>query len=162
MASIEELTRRVSQLESMVQRLTEQQRATPRGAKEGSSTSSSSTVMGSLPANLKRIMNLGFTWVSNRVSVLAYNGITVDANGVSAKVRSGYGLDLTSNGLALKKQSAPTAPDTVAAVALIPGTDQIDLAAANLSLATQGTEIASLKTSIESIITKLQAAEVTS
>lgn len=160
----QEVERRIAHLEMEVDRLRRQLGQTGKNQGTKTSENSDSTKLGSMPAALKRILNLGFEWISNKVNVKAAPnaGITVAAAGVGVKVRANYGLTLDSNGLALKKQATPTAPGTVAAVVLVAGTDTIDLAAGNTVLATQATQIASLKTSIDSIITKLQSAEVVS
>jgi hypothetical protein len=98
-----EMERRILFLEQKIQGLEakQAQRVLPAVTQD---TSSTATVLGSLPATLKTILNLGFEWIGYKVNVKAKNagGVTVDGTGVGVKVKANSGIILDADGIWVK------------------------------------------------------------
>ncbi len=96
------------------------------------------------------------------VKIKSDNGIGVDANGLYVKLKSGYGIDVDSNGLKLKQQSAVPDASAVSAISLGAGADTVDMATFNTDLGSLVTEINSIKDTLNTIIARLEGAEILS
>ena len=106
--------------------------------------------------------NSGAATDSNGLYVLikADNGIAVDSNGIYVKLKASYGIDVDSDGLKLKQQAAVTDASAASSLTLDTGSDSVDRAGFNTKLATLVSEINAIKDTLNTVITRLENAEV--
>jgi hypothetical protein len=87
-------------------------------------------------------------------------GLALEAAGLYVKLKASYGIAVDADGLKLKKQLAEADAGAVSAISVGAGIDTIALATFNTALTGLVTEINSIKTTLNNVIAKLEAAEV--
>ncbi len=140
---MDNLSQRLWVVEGQIEKLNNLLRTIPRGGAV-SPVGSQTTMIGSLVTSLKKILNLGFVWVGYKVNI---------------KVRDGFGINLTINGLALKKQVAEVDVAAVNSITAIAGSDALNMADLNTKLATLVSEINLIKTKVNNTLAKARLAE---
>ena len=79
---------------------------------------------------------------------------------LSVRLKTGYGIDIDSDGLKLKKQSHLADAVAVSALTLGAGSDSVDIATFNTALTTLVTEINAVKDVLNTLLARLETAEI--